>query len=75
MTGEDRTLIENEGVNAASGDEQSASPGDVLGPVEESAAQRTEEQPEPGDVVGAPEQIPGMPGQQLEAGEGGSGNT
>jgi hypothetical protein len=69
---EDRTLIENEGVNAASGDDESTSPDDVLGP--DGAPDRTEEQPDVGDVVGAPEQIPGFPGQQLEAGEGGSGN-
>ena len=70
MTRGDRTLIEDEGVNAASGDdEQSASPGDVLGPVEGSADE-TEEQPGAGEAVGTPEQIPGKPGQQLELGEG-----
>lgn len=72
MTRKDRTLVENEGVNAASGDDEAASPDDVLGP--DQAPDHTEEQPDVGDVVGAPEQIPGLPGQQLEAGEGGSGN-
>lgn len=70
MTRDDRTLIEDEGVNAASGDdEQSSSPGDVLGPVA-GTPDESEEQPATGQAVGAPEQIPGKPGQQLELGEG-----
>lgn len=71
MNRKDRTLIEDEGVNAASGDDsRSKAAGDLLGPAAESVDDRTEEQPEPDDIVGAPEQIPGKPGQQLELGEG-----
>jgi hypothetical protein len=71
MTRNDRTLIENEGANAASGDDPLSTPsGDPLGPEHESPPERTEEQPELDDLVGAPEQLPGKPGQQLAAGEG-----